>query len=457
MQVATPRHERRANLLALLRIAVPLALAELGWMAMGVVDTIMVGHLPESAVSIGAVSVGNALFYGFTTFGLGLMAGLDTLVSQAFGANDLTRARRALASGLGLAACALPVLAGAILVSTPVLRLLGVRAAVLEQATPYIRITVAGLPPLLLYSVCRRYLQALHHVRPIVFALITANLVNVFGDWLLIFGRWGFPALGVSGSAISTVIARVYLAGVLFAAVKLRDSAAFSYVHQLFRGAAGLLRLGLPAALAVGFEIGIFNFATALAGSLDPGSLAAHSIALNADAVAWMVPLGISSATAVSVGKAVGAGDRAGARTAGWTAIALGGGFGLFTALCCLVFPRQIAGLYTSDRGTIELAVRLFRVAAVFQAFDGTQTISTGALRGLGNTRTPMLWNLLGYWIIGLPVGWWLCFRQGWGIVGLWDGLCVAILLISFALLRSFNSQSIYLTLLHSYFMIYED
>ena len=438
----------------MLRIAIPLALAELGWMFMGVVDTIMVGHLPDSAVSIGAASIGNALFYGFTTFGLGLMAGLDTVVSHAFGADDWPRARRALASGLGLAVWVLPLIAGGILATGPLLGLVGVREPVLGLAIGYVRIAVTGLPPLFLYSVLRRYIQALHHVRPITFALITANLVNVFGNWLLIFGHWGFPALGVRGSAISTVAARIYLALVLFVAVRLHDPAAFVHIRELFRGARELLRLGLPAALTIGFEIGVFQVATTIAGTLDPMSLAAHTIALNADAVTYMIPLGISSAAAVSVGRALGASDRVKARMAGWTAIALGLGFAVLTALCFLIFPKQIAGLYTGDQGTISLATPLFGIAALFQVFDGIQIISTGALRGLGNTRTAMVWNLLGYWLIGLPLGCWLCFSRGWGIVGLWSGLCLAIMLTAYGLSSKWNTQSMYLTNDHSYFII---
>jgi MATE family multidrug resistance protein len=444
-----PRGETRkyqAQFAAMLRIAIPLALAELGWMFMGVVDTLRVGHLPASAVSIGVASIGNALFYGFTTFGLGIMAGLDTVVSQAFGAGDWPGARRALASGLGLTVCVLPIVAVGIVASAPLMGLLGVREPVLGHAVLYSRIAIAGLPALFLYSVLRRYIQALHHVRPIAFALISANLVNVFGNWLLIFGHWGFPALGVLGSAVSTVVARVYLATVLFAAVKLHDPAAFANMRDLFRGLSGLLRLGLPAALTIGFEIGVFHLVTAIAGTLDPVSLAAHTIALNADAVAFMVPLGISSAAAVSVGRALGAGDPAGARASGWTAVTVGVLFSSCAALCCLCFPRQIAELYTHDAATIRVAVTLLRIAAAYQIFDSIQIISTGALRGLGNTRTAMVWNLLGYWIVGLPLGCWLCFVRGWGVVGLWDGLCAAILLVTCGLWLKLKITSEYLT-----------
>jgi len=426
----------------MLRIAIPLALAELGWMSMGVVDTIMVGRLPDSAVSIGAASVGNALFYVFAIFGIGLMSGLDTLVSHAFGANDWTVARRALASGFGLALCVAPILAACILGGAPILKLIGVTPAVRTQAVSFVRVLVWSLPLLLLYTILRRYIQALHHVRPIALALITANLVNVFGNWLLIFGHWGLPALGVRGSALSTVFARIYLAGVLFIAVKLHDPDAFSQIGDLFTGIEKLLRLGLPAALTIGFEVGVFNTATALAGTLDPVSLAAHTIALNAAAVTYMVPLGIASAAAVSVGRALGAGDRREAARAGWTALGLGVVYEIFSALSFLIFPRQIARLYTHDQRVVSFAVTLLSIAALFQLFDGLQTVATGALRGLGNTRTPMVWNLLGYWVLGLPLGCWLCFRLHWGAVGLWDGLCLALILIGMGLAEVWRRES---------------
>jgi MATE family multidrug resistance protein len=155
-----------------------------------------------------------------------------------------------------------------------------------------------------------------------------------------------------------------------------------------------------------------------------------------------MVPLGIASAAAVSVGRAVGAGDRGGAARAGWMALRISVVFELFSALGFLVFPRQIARAYTDDPRVIALAATLLFIAAVFQLFDGLQTVATGALRGLGNTRTPMVWNLLGYWVIGLPLGCWLCFVRGWGVIGIWDGLCLALILIGLGLTAIWQKAS---------------
>lgn len=430
----------------MLRIAVPLALAELGWMAMSVVDNIMVGGLPDSALAIGSASVGSALFYGVAIFGLGLMSGLDTLVSQAFGAGDWKEGRRALAAGVALAMVVAPLLMGMVAAGAPLLGIIGVRPEVLVGALGFNRVLLWSLPPLLVYTTFRRYLQGIHYVKPVTFGLVTANLVNVFGNWLLIYGHWGAPAMGIRGSALSTVIARIYLAAVMLAGVWLRDPDALRGLRPDFQHMRTLLNLGLPAGITIGLEVGIFNLATAVAGRLDAVSLASHTIALNAAAVTYMVPLGIASAAAVSVGKAIGAGDPRGARRAGWTAIGLTVAFECCTAVAFFTLARQIASVYTHDERVISFVSVLFVIAAIFQLFDGLQTVATGALRGLGNTRTPMVWNLVGYWVIALPLGYWWCFRLGWGAVGLWDGLCLALILIGLGLTWVWARESARLT-----------
>ena len=444
----------------MLRIAIPLACAELGWMFMSVVDNIMVGRLPNSAAAIGAASLGSASFYAFAIFGIGLMAGLDTLVSQAFGAGNLPDARRAFAASLTLAAITAPILAVAILALTPLLGLLGVTPGIRNDATAFAQILVCSLPLLLLYTCFRRYLQGIHHVRPITWALITSNLVNLAGNWILIYGHqigsWAFPCLGVRGSALSTVIARVYLAAFLLYAVHRRDPVALRHLRPDPGVVRRLFRLGFPAALTIGFEVGIFNLSTALVATLDPISLAAHTIVLNASSVTYMVPLGIGSAAAVSVGRSLGAGDAPDAARAGWIALGLVSLYEVLSAIGFVLFPRQIAYLYTHDEHVISLSVSLFAIAAVFQLFDGLQTVATGALRGAGNTKTAMKWNLICYWIVALPLACFLGLSSGqvlspqalkaqsaagvigfvlhWGVVGIWDSLCLALILIGVGL-----------------------
>jgi MATE family multidrug resistance protein len=300
--------------------------------------------------------------------------------------------------------------------------------------------------PLLLYASFRRYLQGMGVVRPVMFALIAANAVNLFVNWLLIYGRLGAPALGATGSAWATVIARIGMAAVLLAVIIARERGprpglfATPLRIDLAR-MRRLVRLGFPAASQITLEVGVFAAATALAGRLAPASLAAHQIAVNIAAFTFMVPLGVASAGAVRVGQAVGRGDRAGVARSGWTALLFGAFFMSCAAMTFLLAPRQLIGAFTSDRRVIEVGVSLLFVGAIFQLFDGVQGVATGILRGLGDTRVPMLWNLAAHWCIGLPLGYALCFRAGYGVVGLWWGISTGLIICGVALLAVWSRR----------------
>ena len=419
-------------------LAVPVVLSELGWMAMGVVDTIMVGRLGPAA--IGAVALGNAICYTPSIFGVGLMLGLDTLVSQAYGRKDHDECHRWLAQGVYLACiAAVPIMLGIWLASFFIGRV-GIAAEVAGPASEYLRLLNWGTLPLLLYGATRRYLQGVGQVRVITVTYVLANLINWFGNWVLIYGKVGFPALGVNGSAISTALARVIMATALlgFAWRYERGRGHPLFLHWAAPQAARLkrlLQLGAPAAGQILLEVGAWNLATLSAGYLTPVALATHQIVLNYASVTYMVPLGISAAAAVSVGHAVGAGDAARARRAGWMALGLGTSFMLLAALGFLLWPRPLIELFSRDPRVLAVGPGLLGIVAAFEIFDGIQTVSTGALRGLGETHAPMWANLVGYWVLGLPLGFFLCFGLGWGIYGLWIGLTLALIVIALALL----------------------
>jgi MATE family multidrug resistance protein len=419
-------------------LAVPVVLSELGWMAMGVVDTIMVGRLGPAA--IGAVALGNAICYTPSIFGVGLMLGLDTLVAQAYGRKDHDECHRWLAQGVYLACiAAVPIMAGIWLASLGFAHF-GIAAEVAGPASEYLRLLNWGTLPLLLYGATRRYLQGVGQVRVITVTYVLANLVNWFGNWVLIYGKLGLPALGVNGSAISTAFARVTMAVALLGfAWRYERGRGHPLFHHWARPQAArikrLLRLGAPAAGQILLEVGAWNLATFSAGYLTPVALATHQIVLNYASVTYMVPLGISAAAAVSVGHAVGAGDAARARRAGWMALALGTSFMLLAALAFLLWPRPLIELFSRDPRVLAVGPGLLGIVACFEVFDGIQTVSTGALRGLGETHAPMWANLVGYWVLGLPLGFSLCFGLKWGIYGLWIGLTLALVLIALALL----------------------
>ena len=421
----------RSDLGPMLRLAVPVVLAELGWMAMGIVDTIMVAPLGPAA--IGAAGVGNALHIAFAVFGMGLLLGLDTLVARAYGAGDHRDCHRWLVHGLVLGAIiAVPIMAicAGLLVAIPVL---GFHPDVTPPLRGYFAVILWSTMPLLLYAAVRRYLQGIHAVVPVAFALVTANLINAGANRLFIFGGFGIPAWGVSGAAWATLVSRIYMLLVLWLAAhhydRLRNSGLATVSRRISRDRlARLWRLGLPAASQISVEVGAFALATALAGRLDPVSSASHQIAINVAATAFMVPLGIASAGAVRVGNRVGARDPEGAARAGWTAIALGGVFMSATAVLFVAAPHLLIGLFSPGPDVLALGASLLLIAAVFQLFDGLQAVATGVLRGLGDTRTAMVVNLVGHWLLGLPVGYVLCFTLGQGVAGLWIGLSTGLI-----------------------------
>ncbi len=433
----------------MLRLAVPVAMAELGWMAMGVVDTLMVGPLGPEAIS--AVGVGAAMHIAFAIFGMGVLLGLDTLVSQAYGAGDVRDCHRWLFDGLTLGALlTLPIMAVCVVLAYSIPSL-GFHAAIAPQLQSYFFVLIWSTPFLIAYAACRRYLQGMHMATPVMFALITANILNAAMNWLLVYGNLGFPELGVPGSAWATLIARVYMFGSLVVGiwwVDRRSTFAKAMVDKhghesLWRvprivdpaRLRRLLVLGLPAASQMLAEVGVFALATVLAGTLDPISSASHQIALNLAGIAFMIPLGVGSAGAVRVGHAVGAGDPVRAAAAGWTAILLGVAFMLGSGALFVAMPRALIGLFSTDPAVLNVGSSLLFLAAIFQLFDGIQGVITGTLRGLGDTRTPMLVNLAAHWLLGLPVSYTLCFIVGWGVWGLWVGLSLGLIVTGIVLL----------------------
>jgi MATE family multidrug resistance protein len=421
------------------RMAAPMALTELGWLTMAFVDTVMVGRLPDSATAIGAVSLGSTLFITIGFFGTGIMLGLDTLVSQAFGADNVEECHHIMWNALYLTLALSPLMMAAALGTLPFFPHFGLAPVLVTQTVAFLKALVWSTLPLALYFMLRRYLQAMGIVTPVVFALVSANLVNLAGNWALVYGHLGMPRLGVPGAGWATCISRTYMTLVLACAVVYYDRKRKSGLWKASRRLdlariRQILHLGLPATLQLLMEIGGFTCATFLIGKLGAVPLAGHQIALNVASFTYMVPLGIGSAAAIRVGQAIGARDVAAAARAGWTALLFGVSFMSCAGLGLLLFSHQIARIYTPEADVVKAGATLILVAAVFQLFDGLQVVATGALRGAGNTRTPFLANFVGYWVIGLPLGGWLCFTVKLGAIGMWIGLCLALVLIGSAL-----------------------
>ncbi len=435
----------RSELPALIQLAVPLIAGELGWVSMSLVDTIMLGRLPNSALAMASAALAQVLF-NTLCFGVGgVLLGLDSLMSQALGARQQAQANRWLLHGLVMAVVLSVVLLALFGFGPGLMRLMPVERPILDVAIPAMQGLNYGTLPLLLYFTLRRYLQANSHGRPIAFALISANLVNAAGDWLLIFGhRWtlagrtfAVTAFGVVGSSWSTSFARFYLMVVLVVAVWWLDrkhrygllgvSRAIEMQHLR-----KLFLLGAPAGASIFVEIGIFALVTSLIASFGRLALAGHEVALQCASTTFMVPFAISSATSVRVGHAIGR-MRTGAATvanvaaAGWSGIGAGAAFMLMASVVMLTIPAHIARIFTPDMGVIAAAVPLLLIASGFQFFDGIQITATGALRGAGNTITGLWTQLVCYWVVGMPLGVLLGFRMKMGAAGLWWGLLIAL------------------------------
>jgi multidrug resistance protein, MATE family len=427
----------RNQIRPVLTLALPLILAEVGWMAMGIVDTVMVGHMANPALTISAAALGQVL-YNTVAFGIaGILLGLDTYLSQSHGAGKFDEANRWLLHGLILAA-GLALTLILIIVFAPVFMMrLPIDHAVLTGSVAFLRALNYGTPALFLYFTLRRYLQAFNHVRPIALALVTANLINAAGNWILIYGHsWGpihIPALGVTGAGLATSISRWYLALFMVAALYrierrheygLRSMLRHFEPNRLRR----LALLGAPAGGQIFVEISIFGVVTYLIGIMGRLPLAGHEIALNCASLTFMVPFAISAAAAVRVGQAIGRKAPAEAASAGWAAILLGAGCMAVFSAVLLLFPHPIARTFTVDAAVIDATIPLLFVAALFQFFDGLQIAATGALRGAGNTHAGLIVQIVGYWLIGLPIGYVLAFRLHHGAVGLWLGLCAGLI-----------------------------
>lgn len=433
----------------MLRMALPLALAEIGWMSMGLVDTVMVGHLRNAPEALSASALAQVL-YNALVFGVGgVLLSLDTTVSQAHGAGDIPEANRWMWQGLvltvGLTAVLMALFGGAPFF----LGKLHTDAVVIRDSVRTLRALSWGTLPLLLYFALRRYLQALNHVRVIAATLVSANVVNVLFDWLLIFShRWtyggvtvGWDGLGVVGSGLATSLARVYQALFLIMSLYvLNRSNGYGFgAHWTLRPEwprlKRLVALGAPAGGTILVEIAVFAVAGAAIASLGPVALSGHEIALNCISFTFMAPMGISGAASVRVGQAVGRGDAIGAKAAGWAGIALGGIVMLCSAAVFVGIPRLVAGVFTRDVAVIGATVPLLVVASVFQLCDGLQVTAIGALRGAGDTASGLITHFCSYWLMGLPLGLWLCFRRGMGARGLWLGLCAALVVSGVVLL----------------------
>ncbi|HET9152119.1 MAG TPA: MATE family efflux transporter [Gemmatimonadales bacterium] len=427
----------RADLRELLALALPVVVVQVGLMLMGVVDSIMVGRV--SAAALAGVAIGNVYFFAVAVFGMGIVMALDPVVAQAVGAHDEPAIARAVQRGvlisLGLTLpCSLPLFFGG-----PVLTALAQPADAVSVAHGYLVRLVPSMFPFFGFIVFRQTLQAMGRMAPIVWLTVLANLLNAFLDWVLVYGKFGFPVLGANGAAWATTIARwAMMLGLLAAAWRDLHGHLKRWHPEVFELAPlrRMLAIGAPIGAHMQLEFGVFGAVGLLMGRLGTPALAAHEIALNLASLTFMVPLGVAAAGTVLVGRAVGQGAPERVGRAVRASMVVGVAFMCGTALTFLTVPEWFARIYSRDVGVVAVAATLIPLAGVFQVFDGIQAISAGLLRGLADTRYPMIVGLIGFWLVGLPVSLLLAFPLGWGPRGLWWGLVAGLVAVSFLLLR---------------------
>lgn len=445
--VATPtvtvRHVRlvdyrpgQVDLRSVLRLAAPVTAVQIGLMSMGAVDTIMVGRV--SATDLAAVAIGNLYFFGMAVFGMGMLFALDPVISQAVGADDVVGVARGVQRG-GLMAVVLSALAMALLVPAgPMLALARQPVDVVPVADAYAHGLIPGILPFYAFVVLRQSLQAMGRVRPVVITVFAANAVNAALNWVLIFGKLGAPALGAEGSAWVTSLSRWFMIILLFGLTRRDLEPALRPLRRdawRVRPLVRFVRVGAPIGAQQFLEFGVFGAAGLLMGLLGTIAVASHQVALQLAALTFMVPVGVAQATSVVVGQAVGREDPPGARRAVGAGVVSVTGFMTLTAISFLTLPGPLARLFSSDPAVVAAAATLLPIAGVFQIFDGLQVAAAGALRGVGDTQVPMLLNLVGFWMVGLPVCAYLGFRTELGPRGVWWGLALGIGVVGILLL----------------------
>ncbi|WP_293968333.1 MATE family efflux transporter [Sphingopyxis sp.] len=435
----------RAEFRATLALAWPLILTNLTMSLIGATDVLMVGWLGPTELA--ASSLGFNLSMLLAIFGMGLVMGASPLMASEIGRfrHSVRDIRRTFRQTLWLVAMlSVPLLI--ILWNTgAILTLLGQDARLSALAQDYIRAYMWSIPLFLTTLAFRNFLAALERPRWSLIVGVVGVLGNILFNYSLIFGRFGMPALGVVGAGVGSVLTNLVMVALMIVVVY-RDRQ-FRRYHLLGRWwrsdwprFAEMTRIGTPIAISHAFEAGVFTAAVMLMGWISTAAVAAHAVALQLASLTFMVPMGLAQAATVRVGIGHGRGDAAHIRRAGWSSFVMGTGFMAVMALIMLTIPGQLAGLFIdrsdpANAEVAELAVSFLIVAALFQVADGAQVVAQGMLRGLQDTFVPMLFALLGYWVIGIGVGAWLAFEREWGGVGIWTGLAIGLGIVAVLML----------------------
>lgn len=431
---------------ATVTLAWPLVVSQLAQFALLVTDIIMMGWLGPEFLAAGTLA--NAVLHPLQLTGFGVASAVAPLIAQAIGAREFRAIRRITRQGLWAMAIMAAVLIPIVLQVEPILIAAGQDRALAAVARSYMQFAAWFLIPIFGVAALRAFLSSHSDTAIILWITLVGVAVNALGNYSLMFGNFGLPRLELAGAGISTTFTATVMCALMFAYVLThRRYRRYAILARFFRPdwprLRQIFRIGLPIGLMLLAEIGLFSGAALLMGWVGADELAAHAVALNLAAVAFMVPLGVGQAATVRVGLAFGAGDVAGVARAGWTAFGIGVAFMALSAISFLVVPEFLMRLYLGEPTPelipiIAYGVSFLAIAALFQVFDGAQVVMAFTLRGLSDTRVPMFIAMVGYWLIGLPLAWVLAFPARMGGIGIWLGLAASLAFVAVLLITRF-------------------
>ena len=435
----------KEEVLKTVKLAYPVIIGQLGIIMMGVVDSMMVGRL--GSVPLAAASLGNSLIFLILIIGIGSSIVVSPLVAILVGGKRYSECgiyfRQSLLVNIVLSI----LMIGVILIGVNFIHYLNQPPEVIELTIVYMSIVGFSAFPLMIFQTFKQFIEGLSVMKPAMVISLLANIINAFANWVLIFGKFGFPELGLAGAAWATFLSRVFMVVVIMIYVMRNEKFKQYDVTFRFRGLnfpiiKKILSLGLPSGFQYFFEVGAFSFAVIMIGWIGANELAAHQIAINLASISFMAVLGISQAASIRVGNAMGEQNIGNVRKAGFTGIILGASIMSLAGLTFILLNKFLPTLYINDEVVISIASRLIIIAALFQLSDGIQAVGIGVLRGLTDVKGPTIITFVAYWIISLPIAYVLAFIFDLGVDGVWIGLLIGLTVSAIFLTLRFNHKS---------------
>jgi len=427
------------------KLAYPIMIGQLGIIMMGVVDSMMVGQL--GPVPLAAASLGNSLIFLVLIIGIGCSVVISPIIAILVGGKRYSECGTYFRQSLLVNVVLSFIMLGIILLGVNFIQYLDQPPEVVELSIIYMTIVGLSAVPLMIYQTYKQFIEGLSIMKPAMIIAILANLINAFANWVLIFGKFGFPVFGIAGAAWATFVSRVFMALAIMFYVMRNDKFKQYDVNFHFRKLdfpiiKKILSLGLPSGFQYFFEVGAFTFAVIMIGWIGANELAAHQIAINLASISFMVVLGISQAASIRVGNAMGEQSVSKIRKAGFTGIIFGASTMFLAGITFIILNDFLPTLYINDKSVIEIASRLLIIAALFQLSDGTQAVGIGVLRGLTDVKGPTIITFIAYWVISLPIAYLLAFNFNLGVDGVWIGLFVGLTASALMLTFRFNYKS---------------